>query len=90
MLSVVAGKIGEDLHVDLDRVAALLPLLLDLVEPGPGGLVVAVVADDDVGIYFYSTVPQGFAHVIRPGTLGAVGPFLHDVSDAGTVLAGFD
>ena len=86
ILSVVAGEVGEVLHVDLDGGRADVVAVV-LVEPGAVGLV-AVVADDDVGKRPGSTTR--FAHVTRPATLGAVGPFLRDVRNAETVFSGVD
>lgn len=83
---VVGCEVGEVLHVDLDG-GRLEAVAVVLVESGAGG-VVAVVADDDVGIRPVGTAR--LAQVTEPAALGAVGPFLGDVGDTQGVFASVD
>ena len=83
--TVVASKVGEVLHVDLDGGCADV-IAVTLVEPGAGGFV-AVVTDDDIRICPGCSTAC-LARVIQTAALGAVGPFLRDVCDAEAVIAG--
>lgn len=85
--SVIAGKIGGVLHVDLDSGRADA-IAVVLVEPGAGWCVVFV-AVDDVGVRPGCSTAFS-AHVTQPAALGAVWQFLRDIRDAETVFAGVD